>query len=83
LFSKPVIGAEIGGIPELVIDGKTGLLFEPGNAAHLCEKMQYLWNNENIVGDLGKSARIHAFNMVNYTTHWNKLQLVLNKLALQ
>ena len=49
LFSKPVVGSDIGGIPELVKEGRTGLLFEPGNAAHLCEKMNYLWNNIHIV----------------------------------
>ncbi len=80
LFSKPVIGAEIGGIPELVVDGKTGLLFEAGNAAHLSEKMNYLWNNENITTNFGMAARQHAYNMVNFTTHWNKLQEVLLKL---
>ncbi len=29
----PVVGADIGGIPELVEDGKTGVLFESGNTA--------------------------------------------------
>ena len=77
LFSKPVVGSDIGGIPELVLDGETGLLFEAGNSAHLCEKMSYLWNNENIVAQFGKAAREHAYNMVNYSTHWNKLQSVL------
>ncbi len=80
LFSKPVVGSEIGGIPELVIDGKTGLLFEAGNAAHMCEKMNYLWNNENIVIEFGKAAREHAFNMVNFNTHWNKLKSVIENL---
>lgn len=77
LFSKPVVGSEIGGIPELVIDGTTGLLFEAGNAAHLCEKMNHLWRNEDIVAEMGKAAREHAYNMVNYTTHWNIIQKCL------
>jgi glycosyltransferase involved in cell wall biosynthesis len=81
LFSKPVIGSEIGGIPELVIDGKTGLLFEPGNFAHLCEKINHLWNNEDIVNEFGKAARVHAYNMVNYISHWNILQPVLQKIS--
>ena len=34
-LGRPVIGARIGGIPELVADGETGLLVEPGNAAAL------------------------------------------------
>ena len=83
LFSKPVVGSDIGGIPELVIDGKTGLLFEPGNVAHLCEKMNYLWNNENIVAEFGKLAREHAYNLVNFNTHWDKLQSLLQKLLIK
>ena len=80
LFFKPVVGSEIGGIPELVLDGKTGLLFEAGNAAHLCEKMNYLWNNESIVTELGIAAREHAYNMVNFAAHWKKLDVILKKL---
>lgn len=80
LFSKPVVGSEIGGIPELVINGKTGLLFEAGNAAHMCEKMNYLWKNEDIAKQLGKSARKHAFDMVNFNAHWDKLQSIISKL---
>lgn len=34
-FGKPVIGAAIGGIPELVRDGVTGWTFEPGDAQTL------------------------------------------------
>lgn len=33
----PVIGANIGGIPELVVEGKTGFAFESGNASDLAE----------------------------------------------
>lgn len=32
----PVLGARIGGIPELVIDGVTGLIFNPSDSASLC-----------------------------------------------
>ena len=31
----PVIGSHIGGIPEIVVKGKTGYLFNPGNAKEL------------------------------------------------
>jgi len=81
LFSKPVIASDIGGISELVVDGKTGLLFEPANSAHLSEKMNYLWNNENIVYEFGKSARIHAESMVNYVHHWNHLNFILQNFS--
>jgi glycosyltransferase involved in cell wall biosynthesis len=35
----PVIGSDIGGIPELIEDGYNGFLFEPGNADSLREKL--------------------------------------------
>jgi glycosyltransferase involved in cell wall biosynthesis len=82
LFSKPVIGSNIGGIPELVLDRKTGLLFEPGDTADLKEKILQLWNNEQLVVELGKNAREHAYQLYNFDTHWNKLNAVIQKLAI-
>lgn len=34
-LGRPVIGTRIGGIPELVLDGETGILVEPGNVKML------------------------------------------------
>ena len=34
-LGTPVLGARIGGIPELIDEGKTGMLFMPGNAEEL------------------------------------------------
>lgn len=39
LCGTPVLGAEIGGIPELVRDGETGYLFPPGDAGELAAKV--------------------------------------------
>ena len=36
---KPVIGSSIGGIPEIIEEGKTGFLFEAGNEAQLVERL--------------------------------------------
>lgn len=41
-LGRPVIGARIGGIPELIAEGETGLLVESGNAAALAEAMAAL-----------------------------------------
>ncbi len=43
-FGTPVIGSRIGGIPELVEEGKTGDLFCPGDARELKDKVESLWN---------------------------------------
>lgn len=57
---KPVIGANIGGIPELVEPGKTGLLFPPGDVEALRRALDDLWRNRAARGDLGAAARRRA-----------------------
>lgn len=42
MYGTPVIGSRIGGIPELIEEGKTGLLFEAGNSQELTEKILQL-----------------------------------------
>ena len=53
LFSKPVVGSRIGGIPELIIHGETGNLFEPGNIDDLRGKLTELWNNDVLAKNNG------------------------------
>ncbi|HEY6873542.1 MAG TPA: glycosyltransferase family 4 protein [Geobacteraceae bacterium] len=42
LFGVPVIGSRRGGIPEMIVPGKTGLLFTPGHSDSLLEAMHKL-----------------------------------------
>ncbi len=43
-LGTPVLGARIGGIPELIEEGKTGMTFCSGNIADLKEKIENMWN---------------------------------------
>lgn len=79
LFSKPVIGANIGGIPELVLDGETGFIFEPANVEELKNKLLQLWQDEKRTALMGENARLHAYNLYNFDNHWNKLNSLLTK----
>ena len=45
MYGTPVLGADIGGIPELIAEGRTGELFESGNAEMLKQKILDLYNN--------------------------------------
>jgi len=45
----PVIASRMGGIPENVIDGENGLLFQPGNAYELRDKLQHIINNPDTI----------------------------------
>lgn len=64
MYGTPVLGANIGGIPELIQNGKTGELFESGNALELREKIYTLWNNKEICDNFSANCKYINFNTV-------------------
>ncbi|MGA9913254.1 glycosyltransferase family 4 protein [Paraburkholderia sp.] len=54
---KAVIASRNGGIPELVEEGTTGLLFESGNADELRLKLQTLGSDTTLQAEMGRAAR--------------------------
>ena len=64
ICGTPVVGSRIGGIPELVEDGKTGKLFPPGDEQKLKEIVEELWYNEQQISDYSKACRRKEFDTV-------------------
>ena len=59
-FAKgtPVVAANIGAIAELVDTGRTGLLFQPGNADDLAAKVCWLLDNPTAIAQMRQEVRI-------------------------
>jgi glycosyltransferase involved in cell wall biosynthesis len=55
---KPVLGSRLGGITELIKDGETGYLFQPGNPDDLREKMVLLLKDRSKTFEMGQKARM-------------------------
>lgn len=72
-LSTPVVGARIGGIPELVKNGQNGLTFEEANSVDLREKLQYVLDNPDRLVDMGKNARRFVEEKFNPEKHYNDL----------
>lgn len=72
-LNRPVIGARIGGIPELVRDNETGLTFEPGNADDLSSKIRYFVNNPEETVRMGRNARSLVEGELSKEKHYEKL----------
>lgn len=53
----PVIGANSGGTTDIIIDGKTGLLYEKGNPEDLAEKIMTICENPEKVEEFIKAGR--------------------------
>ena len=57
MYGTPVIGAAIGGIPELVQEGTNGDLFESGNADELKKKIEALWLDKERLKKYSENCR--------------------------
>ncbi len=73
LYGTPVIGADIGGIPELIKVEKTGLLFNPGDVDALCDAIHRLWQD-----DIGVKEMHEACRELNFDTIDEYLEKIIN-----
>lgn len=61
----PVIASNHGSMAELVHNGKTGILFEPGNSLDLANKIKWAYENPERIYEMGKNA--HEDYLKKYT----------------
>ena len=55
-LATPVIGSDLGGIPELISNNYTGLIFKHNDKEDLKKKISYLWENDEIISKMSKNA---------------------------
>jgi glycosyltransferase involved in cell wall biosynthesis len=56
IAGRPVIATAVNGVPEIVRNGKTGLLVSPDEPQTVAEKICYLLDHPNIATRLGQNA---------------------------
>jgi glycosyltransferase involved in cell wall biosynthesis len=68
----PVVGSRIAAIPEVVLDGQTGLLFDPGDATDLAAAIERLLRDRTLRRSLGEEGprRASAFT-------WSQVAMAL------
>jgi glycogen(starch) synthase len=75
-MGRPIVASRIGGIPEIVVDGVTGQLFEADNVDSLTEALQPFLTDPLLGEKMGTAARLHArknFDFDDFTTAYEKL----------
>jgi glycosyltransferase involved in cell wall biosynthesis len=65
----PLIGSNVGGIPDVIKDGHNGFLFEANRSDQLAEKIKELTDNPSVRRKMGKAARSHVLE--NFNTYKN------------
>jgi glycosyltransferase involved in cell wall biosynthesis len=64
-MNVPVISSRLGGVPEVVIDGQTGYMIEPGNSGQLARAIVDLWTDQDTYQKMCAQARdlvVERFN---------------------
>lgn len=59
-YGKPVLATNVGGIPEVMQNGKTGFLFKVGDVGSFAKKLLLLSKNTTLTQNLGHNASLRA-----------------------
>ena len=78
-IGKPIIGANIGGIPELVKDKENGLIYKYDDIDELKEKLELLFEDNKLVKEYSKNAKEYAKKEYSTESYYNKLTTIYNK----
>jgi len=79
-MKKPVIASDAGGLPEIVVNGKTGLVFENGNVSELSEKMAVMAQNKDRREAFGAAGRAVVEEKFDVRKMINRLERVYDDL---
>ncbi len=77
----PIIATNIGAIPEMIEDGKEGLLVEPKNEIQISEKVIQLINNPDLRMELGRNAVKKFEEKYAYQIFEKKMKQILNRIV--
>ena len=72
-----VVGSDAGGVPEIIEDGVSGLLFEPGNAADLAAKLKRYCTDIALRDTVAAAGKARADELFSLERHYQDLEQIL------
>lgn len=77
----PVIASRVGGLPESVVDGKTGLLVEPDNPTHLADAILQLLRDKKRAQCMGTAGAARVTKLFSWDTVTARLRSLYEALT--
>lgn len=77
--SLPVISTKHAGIPEVVIDGETGLLVEEHDVAGMAEAMSTLLENKTLARKMGAAGKTRVKKYYSMGKHIERLTKIIEE----
>ena len=78
-LGNPVVGARMGGIPELIKEGEDGFVFDRGDQETFIKHVQYLIDHPEQAMQMGKNARQKAERLYGFDQHYAQLLQLYEK----
>ena len=75
-YGKPVIGADIGGIPELIVDGVDGCLVPSGEQEPLRDRLLWMSEHKDDAAEMGRIGRYKMETEFNADIHYERIMNV-------
>ncbi|MGC4252733.1 MAG: glycosyltransferase family 4 protein [Sphingobium sp.] len=79
----PVVASRIGALNDTVREGKTGLHFNPGDAADLARQLRRIWDDPRLCRALGNAAYSDVLSRFDEDAHFNRLLQAYEQAARQ
>lgn len=79
-IGKPIIGANIGGIPELVNNNENGYIYDYNDIDELSKRMKELFENDDLVKTFSKKSKELAKKLYTKENYYNELIDIYNSL---
>jgi glycosyltransferase involved in cell wall biosynthesis len=80
---KPVVATRSGGLPEVVEDGVSGILFRYGSIKDLADAIIHLLGDEKVAGDMGRRGRLRAEKLFTWHAVAERIKAVYSELESQ
>ena len=79
-IGKPIIGSNMGGIPELVEDNKCGYIYNANDIEDLSNKMEKLFKDDKLVIKFSKNSKDRAKKLYSEEVYYKKLIKIYSSL---
>jgi glycogen(starch) synthase len=80
MMGRPVVATRSGGLPEVVIDGQTGLIVEREDSDALAAAIAYLLDHPDVATQMGQAARNRAQATFGWERHVDAFQVLYQRL---
>ena len=81
LAARPVVASRVGGLPEVVVDGETGLLTPHGDAPAMAAAVRRLLDDPELAARLGNHGRQRALDCFSAERHANEWDMLYKRVA--